>query len=241
MAMMFSERPYSGKSFRPRPEISLDPQAKTLIVATPWGPRAAAKKVIDRMTDYLALAREDKEATSPFPRLSCLSNQANSLRIAALLANEVLYREDNRTEYKAGVELFAATFEDDEFVFIQAGNPQVLLGRADRTLLPLGSQIDLAFDLSEGHKLLPALPAQLLGLDSSLNLNINSFRARSGDKVLLLSHSHLPEDLFHMRGRDTELDTVSRALANAHPDLAFWLGILTIVESASESTSPEAI
>lgn len=226
------ERPYSGKTYRPRPEIHLDPQTNLLIVATPWGTRAAARKVIDRMTDFLSLAREDKEATSPFQRLSCLSTQANNLRISALLANEDLYRDDNLQEYKSGVELFAAVMEQDEFVWLQAGNPQILLGRKGRNLLPIGSQIDLSFDISEGEALLPPLPSQLLGLDSSLNLNINSFRARPGDRVILLSHSHLPEGLFHVEGADAELDSMSRKLAGAYPDLAFWLGVLTI-----ESTS----
>lgn len=235
MGLKFEERPYSGKTFRPRPEIHLDPQTNTLIVATPWGTRSAARKVIDRMTDYLSLARDDKEATSPLQRLSCLSDQANNLRVAALLANEVLYREDNKTEYKSGVELFAASLNDDELVWLQAGNPQILLGRNGRTLLPLGSQIDLAFDMSEGSNLLPPLPSQLLGLDSTLNLNINSFRARPGDRVVLLSHSHLPENLFHLRGNDATLDGMTKTLATSHPDLAFWLGVLTIESNSSSS------
>lgn len=237
MALRFEERSYSGNTFRPRPEIHLDPQSNLLIVATPWGSRSAARKVIDRMTDYLSLARDDKEATSPLQRLSCLSSQANNLRVAALLANEVLYRDDNQNEYKSGVELFAASLDENEVVWLQAGNPQILLGRGDRSLLPLGSQIDLAFDMSEGTELLPPLPSQLLGLDSSLNLTINSFRARAGDRIVLLSHSHLPRSVFDLKVQDMNLDGMSRTLASVHPDLAFWLGILTIDSLASSAYS----
>lgn len=233
MSFVFEERPYSGRHFRPRPEIHLDRQSNLLIVATPWGPRSAARKVIDRMTDYLMLAREDREATSPFQHLSCLSSQANNLRIAALLANDALFRDDNRSEYKSGVEIFAGMLEDDEFVWLQGGNPQILLSRKGRSLQPLGSQIDLAYDLSEGEQIMPALPAQLLGLDSTLNLNINSFRAQPGDRVILLSHSHLPDPLFKMKASDVTLDKLSRELASSHPDLAFWLGILKISATAS--------
>jgi hypothetical protein len=228
MALTFEERPYSGTSFRPRPEIHLDTQSNLLIVATPWGNRSSAKKVIDRMVDYLVLAREDREATSPFERLSCLSTDANNLRIATLLANEALYREDNKQEYHSGVEIFAAMLEDDEFVYLQAGCPQILLGRKGRTLLPLGSQVDLAFDLSIGNEILPPLPAQMLGLDSSVYMTINSFRARPDDKVILLSHSHLPETIFTMTGEEANLDHVSRTLAQKYPDLAFWLGIVKL-------------
>ena len=234
MELKFEERPYSGKSFRPRPEIHLDPQANLLIVATPWGNRTSARKVIDRMTDYLSLAQSDSEATSPFERLTCLSTQANNLRIAALLANEALYREDNKTEYRSGVELFAAYIGDNELDFIQAGHPQILLGRKGRTLVPVGSQIDLSYDLSEGGELLPALPSQLLGLDPTLNLNVNAFRARPGDRILLLSHSHIPDIVFSMKENEATLDHLSRSLAQIHPDLAFWLGILSVNPGQNE-------
>lgn len=235
MALKFEERPYSGRTFRPRPEIHLDPQGKLLIVATPWGSRSSARKVIDRMTDFLALVREDREATSPFQRLSCLSSPANNLRIATLLANETLYRDDNQNEYRSGVELFAALVQDGEMSWIQCGNPHILLSRLERPLVPMGSQIDLAFDMSVGSDLLPALPSQLVGLDSSLNLNINSFRVRQGDRLVLLSHSHLPDVLFGADARAASLDKLSRSLASAHPDHAFWLGILTVTEASSEA------
>ena len=136
MYLKFNERPYSGKTFRPRPEIHIDPESRTVIIATPWGPREAATKVIERMNDYLALARSDNEATSPFQKVSCLSDLANSLRIAALLANESLYRDENRIEYRAGVELFAGVFDAGEFSWLQSGNPQILLSRPGRSLLP---------------------------------------------------------------------------------------------------------
>lgn len=233
MNLRLNERPYSGTTFRPRPEIHLDASSGTFIVATPWGPRDAARKVIDRMNDYLALAREDAEATSPFQKLSCLSDQANALRIASLLANEALYREENRNEYRAGVELFAGLAKDDEFVWVQAGNPQILLARPGRTLIPLGSQIDLSYDLSEGPDLLPALPSQLVGLDSTLNLNINSFRLRGGDKLVLVSHSHLPTSLFGLEESQVTVESLSRHLARVHPDHAFWLGILELGEAAA--------
>lgn len=234
MGFNFEERPYSGRSFRPRPEIHLDPQTSTLIVATPWGARSSARKVIESMTDYLSMAREDREVTSPFRRMSCLSNQANNLRIAALLANDALYRDDNLREYKSGVELFACVLNENELVWLQSGNPQILLARPGRGLLPIGSQVDLSFDLSERGDLLPPLPTQLLGLDSSLNLNINSFRARVEDRLILLSHSHLPEVLFKDFSGTPSLDSLSRELARSQPDLAFWLGILEITEISSK-------
>jgi hypothetical protein len=235
--LIFNERPYSGTTYRPRPEIYIDADGKTLIVATPWGPREAARKVIERMNDYLSLAREDDEATSPFDRISCLSNHANRLRIAALLANESLYREENKNEYRSGVELFAGLIEQDEFVWLQSGNPQILLSRGGGKLLPLGSQIDLSFDFSEGSDLLPGLPSQMLGLDSSLNLSLNSFRARPGDRLALISHSHLPESIFSLDADKLNVDSLSRLMASAAPNHAFWVGVLQIGQAIERAES----
>jgi hypothetical protein len=228
MSWTLEERSYSGKTFRPRPEIHLDTQLNLLIVATPWGPRSSAQKAIERMTDYLVLTREDSEATSPFERLASLSPQANNLRIATLLANTAIYREDNRQEYRSGVEIFAAMLEGDELVFLQAGNPQLLLARQGTSLLPIGSIIDLSFDFSDGSHILPPLPSQMLGLDSSIHMNINSFRARSGDRLVLLAHSQPPESIYTMNSADANLDLMSRVLAQKQPDLAFWLGVLNL-------------
>lgn len=230
MELKFEERSYAGdqKNHRPTPEIHLDSEMQLLIVATPWGPRSSAKEVIRIMTDYLSLARGDQEATSPFERLSCLSPQANHLRIATLLANTALYREDNQLEYRSGVELFASWVSGNEMVWVQAGNPQILLARKGRTLMPLGSQLDLAYDMTEQEKLLPPLPAQLLGLDTSLNLTLNSFRVRDGDRLVLLSHSHLPDLLFSIKDNEIALDPMTRRLSQAGPSLAFWAGILSV-------------
>lgn len=236
MTLSFHERPYSGRTFRPRPEIYLDIETKTLIVATPWGPREAARKVIERMKDYLALAREDAEATSVFQKMTCLSTAANRLRTATLLANEVLLRDDNRDEYRSGVEIFAGILEEDEFVWVQSGNPQILLSRPGRKLLPLGSQIDLSFDFSTETEILPGLPSQLMGLETSLNLSINSFRARPGDKLALISHSHLPEGIFSVQTDQVTVDGLSRAVAASTPNHAFWVGVLQIGSGKREAS-----
>lgn len=228
MKLSFDERPYSGSTFRPRPEIHFDPQTNLLIVATPWGPRAGARKAIDRMLNYLMLAQGDKEVTSPFERLSCLSVAANNLRTSALLANEAIYRDENKTEYKVGVEIFAAYFQGNEGVWVQAGHPHILLSRTDNSVTPLGCPTDLSFDLSSKENLLAPLPSLLLGLDSTVNLTIGSFRAQVGDKIVLLSHSQPPRQIFSFESSQVKLDTLSKSIAQQAPDLAFWLGILEL-------------
>ncbi len=239
MKLAFTSQPYAGADSRPTPEVSLDTSVNTLIVATPWGSREASRKVIERMLEYLAFASQDREATSPLPRMSCLSNAANNLRTAAMLANDMLYREDNSEEYRSGVELFAATLSQNELSWLQVGGPHLLLGRENRSLLPLGSSVDLALDLNQGASRLPALPAQLLGLDSNVNLTINSFRARPKDSIVLLSHSCVPEHLFSLKSNQLEPQKIVRALSQGDANTAFWLGLLSIQAEASDLTHSE--
>lgn len=234
MKLAFSDRPYAGKDSRPTPEIHLDSATNTLIVAVPWGSREAARKVIDRMLEYLSFASQDREATSPLPRLSCLSNAANNLRTAAMLANDMLYREDNSDEYRAGVELFAATLSHNEVSWVQVGGPHILLGRGSQSLLPLGATVDLALDLDAGHHQLPALPSQLLGLDLHVNLTINSFRARPKDHLVLLSHSRTPELMFSWKSDDLNPDKIVKALAHNDAHKAFWLGLLSVEPDSAD-------
>lgn len=229
MAIEFDSRPYGGKTFRPRPETHLDADAGLLIAATPWGPRATARKAIERMLDYIAASRQDKEATTPFGRLAELSPAANALRNAAMHANDLMLREDNKDQYVAGVELFAASFAENEFAWLQVGAPQPLLARKGRSrLLPLGPLVDLSFDLSDGDQPLPALPSQLLGLDAFPNLYVGAFRARPGDRVVLVSCSAPPDALYAFDPETASVSSLSRTMALANPDQAFWLGMLSL-------------
>ncbi len=235
MKMSFTSRPFAGADSRPTPEVVIDSSVNTLIVAVPWGSREAARKVIDRMLEYLSFASQDREATSPLPRMSCLSTAANNLRTAAMLANDMLYREDNGEEYRAGVEIFAATLSQNEVSWVQVGGPHILLGRGSQSLLPMGSSVDLALDLAVDAKTkLPALPAQLLGLDSNVNLTINSFRARPGDSLVLLSHSRTPESLFNWKADRLDVDKIVHTLSSNDAQTAFWLGLLSIEGDSSD-------
>lgn len=229
MNLNFAERSFSGKTFRPTPEVFIDPLTNTVIVATSWSVQDVAKKVVNRIIDYISFSKEDPEATSPFPRLTCLTSSANRLRIATLLANDGLYREHNQNEYKAGVELFAAYVEGNELIWLQAGNPQVVLIRENGLVLPLGSQIDHSFDFSNSDQsLLPPLPANMLGLDPTINISVNSFRCRPRDRIVLLSHSHLPMNVFSKKVIDLSIEEISREIGHLHPDTAHWIGVIDI-------------
>ena len=224
--MRFSHRPYSARHYRPVPEVNLDAEANAILVATPWGRRDAARKMIERMRDFFITSKSDREATTPFGRVSSLSTVANNLRTAAFLANESLFREENMDEFAAAAEIFAGACEGNEFVWLQCGMPQVFLARKTRPLLSLGAQIDHAFDVEGGAEVPAPLPSVLLGLDSTLNVTTHSFRVQSGDKLVLLSHSCPPAALFAVPFADIKLENLTHILAKEQPGTPFWLGLL---------------
>lgn len=225
--MSFDQRSYSGKLFRPTPEVHMSEDGTFGVIATPWGNRSAAKKVIEILTDYILSARQDMEATSPFQKLTCLSPLANNLRTGIMLANDSIYREDNKQEYQAGVEVLVFAVSEGELSYAQVGHPHLFLSRPMLPWIPLSVQVDLATELSEPPEILPPLPQNLIGLHPSTNMNLSSFRVKKSDRLVFLSHSVVSHPMYTAAFEQTNLDTISELLSKSHPDLPFWLGVLS--------------
>ncbi len=223
--MDIQDRSYSGRTFRPRPEIHVEENGQLLIVATPWGSRSGAKKVIECIRDFYLSARNDQEVTSPFQMLTCLSPAANNLRVAIMLANDMLYREDNKAEYVSGVELFVASRVDQEFVWAQVGHPQVFLKRSKQAPVVLGGSLDLSMNLS-GPETMAPLPQSLLGLTTTSNFSVQFFRPQQGDQILLLSRSRVAPQIFTLPS--FSLEKLSDSLVKDSPEMAFWMGLVQI-------------
>lgn len=87
--------------------------------------------------------------------------------------------------------------------------------------------MDLSFDLSPKGRLMPPLPQQLLGLDPTLNLTMNSFRPTNDDKLILLSRSSIPSQIYNLSQKQLTLDGISKILSQDDQDLPFWLGLFS--------------
>ncbi len=223
--MSFIERSYSGRLSRPSPEIDIADDGSFGVIATPWGGRGAAKRAIEVLRDYTLSARQDMEATSPFQKLTCLSPLANSLRVAMMLANDSLYREENKSEYMAGVEVLVFVRVHNELAYAQVGSPHFLLARQGMPWIPLSVQIDMSTELSSAKEMLPPLPQNLIGLHTTTNMNVNSFKTQPGDRLVFLSHSVVTHPLAGLPFEGAEIGAISDVLSQRYPDLPFWLGI----------------
>jgi hypothetical protein len=222
---VFDERSYAGKLFRPKPEVHLEEDGSFGVIATPWGPRNGAKRAIEILKDYVLSARQDMEATSPFQKLTCLSPLANSLRVGMMLANDSLYREENKSEYISGVEVLVFAHQQNELAFAQVGHPNIYLARPALPWIPLSVQVDLATEISEPEATLAPLPQNVIGLHTTTNLNISSFKTQPGDRLIFLSHSLAASTVYSTPFEKSNMDQISSSLAQRHPHLPFWLGV----------------
>ncbi|MCB0365702.1 MAG: hypothetical protein H6624_18760 [Bdellovibrionaceae bacterium] len=224
--MNLQERSYNGQFTRPRPEVHVEEHASLVIIATPWGNRSGARRAIQSITEFFLAAKDDVEVTSPFQKLTCLSPMANNLRVAVMLANDIVYQEENRSEYLSGLELFVGAKDGNEFSFIQVGHPQIFLDRPGADLITTGCLTDLALDFSPKRKKFAPLPNTLLGVHSTTAPTIRTLRIGEGDRVVLLSHSWVPTPFFSLERGKRNLDSLSSVLANQAPDEPYWLGYL---------------
>lgn len=223
--MKIQERSYSSKIFRPKPYLHVEPDGSLLVVATSWGQPEHASLVADEISKYVTAARGDVEVTSPFEFLTCLSDQANHLRIGMMIANDVLYRGENKAEYVSGVEVLAIARSGEEIAWAQVGAPHLLLRRAGRPLVPLATSFDHSFELSLRGGVSAPLPSRLLGVEPTSNIVCGDLRAGDKDLLVLLSSSQLPQSLWTAEG-PLDLQGVTRHLVQEDPDLPFWLGLV---------------
>lgn len=217
--MKLEQRSYGGKIFRPKPIVHLEDDL--LVLATCWGSGDHTPKVIDEVVKYVTAATGDVEVTTPFERLSGLSDAANFLRIACLLANDYAFRNENKSEYNAGYELLALHRSQSQLSWAQVGGPHVLLKKPKKPVQPVALQQD--------HWQLPPLPTQLLGLDHNCQVYCGDFKVQSQDQIILASSGLLPSALWMESAKDSvHLQQVTQWLVQENPDSPFWLGLIQI-------------
>ena len=224
--MKFTHRSYSGKLFLPKPIIDDSSDPNLLLISFPWGRTRGAEVGIATFLDYFNLANSDQEVTSPFERLSCISHGANVIRTGTLLANETIYREENKNEYTAGLEFVGVYQRGKEISWVQVGNPQLFLLRSGTDLVQVTGSLNATIDFSKGE-LLPPLPNQMLGLDRSCNMIVNQFVVRSNDILLFIHSSIIPKELFTLKHSKEPIPEVTKILSKRNPNQPFWIGALS--------------
>lgn len=224
--MNLEERSYSTKSLRPRPFVHSEEDGSLLVIATSWGQPEHAQLVTEEVVKYVNAAKSDVEVTSPFEFMTCLTDEVNYLRIALLIANDILYRGENRSEYFSGVEVLVFFKRGNQLSWAQVGSPNVFLKRSERSLQPLSVVREMSEELFTNGPLMPPMPANLLGLDPTCYIQCGHTTIGSNDQVVLLAGPTVPKTLWNMDTTSKSLQKLSDKIIQEEPESPFWLGLL---------------
>lgn len=220
--MKLNHRSYGGKIFRPKPVIHQE--ENLIIIATCWGVGDNTARVVEEISKYISAAVTDVEVTSPFEYVTSLSKGANHLRVATLLANDIVYRGENKNEYTSGYELLILLKNQHQVTWAHVGAPHLLLKKPQLALLPILTQFDLSTELSTSKTLLPPLPSSLLGLDPTCQVFCGDMTVHSGDQLVLTSSSQLPSAFWlESQKAPVNLEKVTNWMSKDDPEMPFWI------------------
>lgn len=223
--MRLKERSYSTKVLRPKPQIHLDEEGGLVVITTSWGQPEHANRVLEEVVKYVSAAKADVEVTSPYEFLTCLTDEVNYVRTAVLIANEMLYRGENRNEYFSGVEVLVLFQRGTQLAWAQVGCPSIFIQRKNQNLQPLAVGLDLASEMRHDG-MLPPLPAQLLGLDPTCNIGCGHTSVTPGDQLILLASSSVASSLWLKTSDSTDIAEITGKMLQEDPDSPFWLGLV---------------
>jgi hypothetical protein len=226
--MNLQERSYSTKIIRPKPLVYSEDDGSLIVIANAWGQQEHAQGVIDEVVKYVNAAKSDVEATSPFEFLTCLSDEVNYLRTGILIANDFLYRGENRTQYFSGVEILAIFKRGSQIAWAQVGNPSLYIQRQGRSLQPLSVSHDLASEINLQNEILPPLPGQMIGLESTCNIQCGHTLTKEGDQLVLLSSTVASKALWAKDVYPQNLTDMTKMMIQGGHEIPFWLGIVNL-------------
>lgn len=224
--MKMQERSYSTKILRPKPLIHREDDGSLIVVATSWGQPEHAQRALDEVVKYVSAAKADVEVTSPFEFLTCLTDEVNYVRTGILIANDLLYRGENRAEYFSGVELMAIFKRGSQLAWAHVGCPSLFIQRKNQRLQPLSVGQDLSSESESFQR--PPLPAQLLGLDPTCYIHCGHTSVNEGDRLVLLASSRVATTLWTREGNSLDLSSVTTGMIQENPESPFWLGLIDV-------------
>lgn len=221
------ERSYGGKKFRPTTAVDFEASNNQLICVTAWGQHDFASKVTESIKNFITMAKEDTELTVPFARKENLQQMGNVLRMAVILASEKIYKEYNKDEYVSGFEVFAGVQDGSQWIFVNCGQPSLILCRQGLGVIPLSQAVDLNV-LTLRTSILDPLPNNLLGLGQHPPINYGNIRLRRTDKLALVSRTYIPSEFYKLGVGQFNSDNISNSLAQDNQELPFWLGFIQV-------------
>lgn len=137
-----------------------------IVIVRPWNNSDHLKVVIEEVSQYLSATQADMELTTPFQYVEGLSTLANRLRISALLANDRLFKSENREIYSCGFEMVLLYKKQTELAWLAIGGFEIEAEFSDFKKI-----VSSNGDILDSCNL---LPPHLLGVDRTPVLQAGS-------------------------------------------------------------------
>jgi hypothetical protein len=178
----------------------------------PWGSTEFNQKVVDEITHYLSTTQADIEVTTPFDYLESLSSLANRTRVAVLLAHDLMYKTDNRSEYVVGFELMVLFTSRKELAWASVGRFSLSKLMHERLNPVIATGTDLDSEV--------LLPVQLIGLEKEISVNAGSIAFDSSAKLAVTSS-------YNCDFKVADLTSDSHLLEAVPSQSTYWYSVVT--------------
>ncbi len=177
--MKILSRSSTNQSQMPSTQTYLQLNDQLVIFLRTWGAGDYNQKVVDEVTHYISTTQADIEVTTPFDYNESMSSSANRTRISLMLAHDLLYKTDNRTEYLVAFEVLVMYQNKNELAWSSVGrfNISKLQGNRMTPLLQLGSDLDNE----------TLLPIQLIGVEKETCMNSGSILFEKNTPIIVSS------------------------------------------------------
>ncbi len=186
-----------------------------IIFLRSWGGVDYNQKVIDEVTHYISTTQADIEVTTPFDYNESMSSLANRTRVSLLLAHDLLYKTDNRTEYLVAFEALVLYKSKNELAWSSVGRFNIAKIHEDK-LLPI---LQLGSDLDNDT----LLPIQLIGVEKEIRMNSGSIEFT--DTTKLVVSSYFQTELLFNQTKGTKDEN---QFIDFHPfQSTYWYSVLT--------------
>lgn len=184
-----------------------------IIVVRSWGSSEYNQKLVDEVTHYLSTTQADIEVTTPFDYQESLSSLANRTRVAMLLAHDLFYKTDNKSEYVVGFESLVLFKSKTEVAWSSVGRfsvAKVMDGNLNY-LTRCGTDLDAE----------TLLPAELMGLEKEISVHSGSFAFTPGTQIVVAS-------TFNCELAIGDTSSISSLVeVNSGETGAYWVSVVT--------------
>lgn len=165
--MKFESRSFNGDQKIPSTKIIQTLNDQLIICIRSWNSQDANQKIADEITHYLSSLDADLDITTPFDFIENLSFLANKVRVAVLLANDLIYGTDNKEIYQQGAEIAIFLTKGKELIWSCVGRFSI---QAEEDSSQFISIYDSGVFLNDRV----VMPQELLGLYKSPQIQVGS-------------------------------------------------------------------